>query len=104
MKTFEKEYGFEASIRKWKSKLDEWKFSTNLRTDRMLFVFAKREKRAVEEGKDTMFFHEGSQIKRHKIEGFKRRNMRNQKAAENIDAIYATQKPQSINVQYSTPS
>jgi hypothetical protein len=52
----------------------------------MLFVIAKGEKRAEEEGKDTIFFHEGSQIKRQKIERFKRRNMLNQEAAENVDA------------------
>jgi hypothetical protein len=52
----------------------------------VLFVLAKGEKRAEEEGKDTIFFHEGSQIKRQKIERFKRRNILNQEAAENVDA------------------
>jgi len=73
-------------MRKWKLEFDEWKFNKNLRTGEMFFVLAKGAKRADEEGKDTTFFHGGSQIKRQKIERFKRRNIPNQKAAENVDA------------------
>ncbi len=39
----------------------------------MKIVVAKKEKRAREEGKDTVFFHHGSLIPSEKIENFKRR-------------------------------
>ena len=71
-------------MRKWKQKLDEWKFNKNLRTDEMLFILAKGKKRAEEEGKDTHFLHEGVPIKRQKIERFRKRCLLKQQAVESI--------------------
>ncbi len=62
-----------SSVRKWKMILDSWKFNKNVKTEEMLFVVAKAEKKAGEEGKETVFFYEGVEIKEDKIERFKRR-------------------------------
>ncbi|KUJ15238.1 uncharacterized protein LY89DRAFT_670738 [Mollisia scopiformis] len=98
MHTFEQKYGLKASMRKWKLKLDEWKFNKNIRTDEMLFVLAKGEKRAKHDGKDTVFFHGGSRIKRQKIEKFKRKSVANQQTDGTVDS----KTPEAI--RYHTPS
>lgn len=66
--------------------LDAWKFSKNLRTEEMLFVVAKGEKRAGEEGKETLFLHGGTQITREKIEKFKRRRIAYPKQVDDVNA------------------
>jgi hypothetical protein len=47
----------------------------------MMFVVAKANGRAGEEGKDTVFLHGGSQITSEKIEKFKRRKISNDREA-----------------------
>jgi hypothetical protein len=61
------------SERKWKEKLKEWKFDKNISATNMSIVVAKAEKRAREEGKETVFFHGDCQISPERIQQFKRR-------------------------------
>jgi len=61
------------SLRKWKMKLKEWNFEKHLSKTDMAVIVAKSEKRLREEGKQTAFFHGGSQITLEKLENFKRR-------------------------------
>jgi hypothetical protein len=65
----------EDSERKWKEKLKEWKFEKNIPANDMSFIVAKAEKRAREEGKETIFFHRETQVTRERIEQFKRRKI-----------------------------
>jgi hypothetical protein len=62
-------------LRKWKDKLKEWGYEKHLHKREMKFVAAKGEKRFMEEGKDTLFFHGGILITKEKIENFKRRKV-----------------------------
>ncbi|CZS97693.1 uncharacterized protein RAG0_06645 [Rhynchosporium agropyri] len=75
MRIIEEKYGFKASPRKWKMKLKEWNFEKYFPATIMSFAVAKTEKRKVDEGKDTVFFHGDSLIPSEKIEHFKRRKM-----------------------------
>jgi hypothetical protein len=61
------------SRRKWKAKLKDWGFDKHLSERDMKFVVAKAEKRSMEEGKETEFFHNGSLISNTKIGNCKRR-------------------------------
>ena len=61
--------------RKWKDKLKEWGYEKNLYMREMKFVAVKGDKRLMEEGKDTLFFHKGTLISKEKIENFKRRKV-----------------------------
>jgi hypothetical protein len=54
-------------------KLKEWEFDKHLTEQEMKIVVAKGKKRAMEDGKDTVFLHNGSLIPPTKIENFKRR-------------------------------
>jgi hypothetical protein len=56
-------------------KLKEWGYDKYLSTTEMQIVIAKAEKRAREEGKETMFFHGESQITTKRIENFKKRKL-----------------------------
>jgi len=60
--------------RKWKLKLKEWEFDKKLTEKTMKILVAKAEKRA-REGKETVFYHGGSQIASKKIERFKRQKL-----------------------------
>jgi hypothetical protein len=62
-------------VRKWKEKLKEWNFDKNISASDMTIVLSKVEKRAREEGKDTVIFHGGTSITRERIEQFKRRKI-----------------------------
>jgi hypothetical protein len=92
MRTIEESHGFKArsgfgtslsasllwtnafcSVRKWKMQLKAWNFDKNVSAMDMGIVAAKAEKRAREEGKETIFFHGDSQISSERIEYFKRR-------------------------------
>jgi hypothetical protein len=54
-------------------KLKEWGFDKHLTEKETKIVVAKAEKRARDEGKDTVFYHNGRLIPPTKIENFKRR-------------------------------
>jgi len=56
-------------------KLKEWNFDKNLTAKEMMTVVARKEKRARDENKDTVFMHYGSLIPPTKIEKFKRRKI-----------------------------
>jgi hypothetical protein len=94
MRTIEESHGFKArsgfetslsvsllwtnafcSVRKWKMQLKAWNFDKNVSATDMGIVAAKAEKRAREEGKETIFFHGDSQILPERIEYFKRRKI-----------------------------
>ncbi|KAI6710695.1 hypothetical protein JHW43_006753 [Diplocarpon mali] len=77
MRIIEEKYGFKASPRKWKMKLKEWNFEKYFPSAIMSFAVAKREKRKIDEGKETVFYHGDSLIPSEKIEHFKRRKMTN---------------------------
>jgi hypothetical protein len=61
-------------------KLKEWSFKKYLPSADMSIIVAKAEKRASDEGKETIFFHNETQIAYEKIEHFKRK--KNTNAAE----------------------
>ena len=61
------------SERKWKEKLKEWKFDKNVSSTHMNILIAKAEKRAREDGKETVFFYGETQISAERIKQFKRR-------------------------------
>lgn len=54
-------------------KLKEWGYEKHLTETEMKIVVAKAEKRLSEEGKDTIFLHNGVHIPATKLENFKRR-------------------------------
>jgi hypothetical protein len=60
------------SERKWKEKLKGWKFEKNMTANDMSALVAKHEKPKRDEGKETKFFHSGSEIKSEKFENFKK--------------------------------
>ncbi|KAF8863776.1 hypothetical protein BDZ45DRAFT_88170 [Acephala macrosclerotiorum] len=64
---------FKASPRKWKEKLREWNFDKNLTKNEMKVVIAKAEKRATEEGKETIFFHRGNMVPPAKFSAWQKR-------------------------------
>jgi hypothetical protein len=64
---------FKGSERKWKEKLKEWNFDKKISARDMNILVAKAEKRVREDGKETTFFHGGSQITKERIDQFKRR-------------------------------
>jgi len=70
------------SERKWKDKLKEWNFDKNISNHDMSIVVAKSNKRARDDGKETVFFHGETQITPQRIEQFKRR--KTGKAAEPV--------------------
>lgn len=53
--------------RKWKEKLREWNFDKNLTKREMKIVVAKAEKRALEDGKETIFFQNENPIPPAKV-------------------------------------
>jgi UDP-2,3-diacylglucosamine pyrophosphatase LpxH len=53
--------------------LKEWNFDKKISARDMSILVAKAEKRVREDGKDTIFFHGGSQITKERIDQFKRR-------------------------------
>jgi len=56
-------------------KLKEWNFDKHLSQTDMAVIVSKGEKRTREEGKETLFFHGGLQIRPEKLENFKRRKI-----------------------------
>jgi hypothetical protein len=62
-----------SSPRKWKQKLKEWGFEKYVGASNRQFVLEKLISRQKREGKDTLFFHGGTQIPANKIEAFRRR-------------------------------
>ncbi|PMD60667.1 uncharacterized protein K444DRAFT_387287, partial [Hyaloscypha bicolor E] len=97
MSTIFEQHGFEASERKWKDKLKEWNFDKNISSRDMSIVVAKSDKRARDNGKETVFFHGETQITRQRIEQFKRRKI--WKAAEPVSPGADT----PFNITYHTP-
>jgi ribosomal protein L2 len=75
-----------SSERKWKEKLKEWKFDKNISSNDMSAIVLKAEKRAREEGKETIFFHGGTEITRERIEQFKRRKINKENQALSQEA------------------
>ncbi|KUJ16030.1 uncharacterized protein LY89DRAFT_783260 [Mollisia scopiformis] len=73
MLLIETRYNFKRSERKWKAKLKEWNFVKNVTKAEMKVVVAKAEKRATEDGKDTLFLHHGNIIPPEKVANWKRR-------------------------------
>ncbi|KAG0649866.1 hypothetical protein D0Z07_3656 [Hyphodiscus hymeniophilus] len=73
MRMIEETRGFKASPRKWKEKLEEWKFEKYLSAQSMSTIVAKAQERADKEGKETVFFHRKNQISEERIETFKKR-------------------------------
>jgi len=61
------------SERKWKSKLKEWGFDKHIPAKDMQVLVAKAEKRARDEGKETVFFQGEAEIAPKRFENFKRR-------------------------------
>jgi hypothetical protein len=62
-----------ASERKWKEKLKEWGFQKNRPSREMAILISKRDKRLRDEGKDTIFFQNGAEIRGGRLENFKKR-------------------------------
>lgn len=62
-----------ASERKWKEKLKEWGFQKNRPSREMAILVSKRDKRLRDEGKDTIFFQNGAEIRVERLESFKKR-------------------------------
>ena len=60
------------SERKWKEKVKEWGFEKNVPTRDMNFIVAKAEKRKAE-GKETIFYRNGTQFDESTIEQFKKK-------------------------------
>jgi len=54
-------------------KLKEWQFEKNLSATDMSIIVTKREKRLGDEGKETLFFRSGVQIRDNKFDNFKKR-------------------------------
>lgn len=69
-------------VRKWKTKLKEWNFEKYLSNRNMNIIVAKGKKRALEEGKDTIFVYHGSTIPASKIQNYSKRS----KVARNSDS------------------
>jgi hypothetical protein len=61
------------SERKWKMQLMTWGFAKYVPASHMRILVAKAEKRAREEGKETIFFNGQNQIAPERIEHFKKR-------------------------------
>ncbi|KAH8780621.1 hypothetical protein F5882DRAFT_500542 [Hyaloscypha sp. PMI_1271] len=115
MNAISEQHGFEASERKWKDKLKEWNFDKNISSHDMSIIVAKSDKRARDEGKETVFFHGETQITRQRIEQFKRR--KTWKAAEPVSpgvgeykglTLYIwkptyTKEDTPFNITYHTP-
>ncbi|TVY25108.1 hypothetical protein LHYA1_G005969 [Lachnellula hyalina] len=62
MNKIELEHGFKASVRKWKNKLKDWGFDKNIPAQDMQILVAKAEKRARDDGKETIFSMEGRKL------------------------------------------
>lgn len=62
-----------ASERKWKQKLKDWGFQKNHAAKDIAILISKRAKRLRDDGKETVFFQDGIQIRMGKLENFKRR-------------------------------
>lgn len=60
------------SERKWKEKIKEWKLTKKVPTKDMSIMVAKAEKRKIDQGKDTLFHHNGIKVAHHKIEKIKK--------------------------------
>jgi hypothetical protein len=58
-------------------KLKSWGYEKYLSSADKKILVAKADKRTREEGKNTAFFHRGSEIQPNKIECFKKRKMTN---------------------------
>lgn len=65
--------------------IKEWNFEKNLSKSDMAILVSKAEKRAREEGKETVFYTRGQKIGAEKFESFKRRKMA-VSAAASLDA------------------
>lgn len=64
------------SLRKWKGKVkNEWRFEKNVSAKDMQVLVAKAEKRARDEGKETVFWHAGVRIRPERVENFKKRKI-----------------------------
>ncbi|CAG8976168.1 hypothetical protein HYALB_00010426 [Hymenoscyphus albidus] len=74
MARIEISHGFTASLRSWKLKLKEWRYKKNMSPNTMRWVVSKDGKRD-HETKDTDFFFNGIEIKKERIENFKRRKI-----------------------------
>ena len=48
------------SERKWKEKMKEWEFDKNIPAKEMGFMAAKARKRELEEGKETVYYRNGT--------------------------------------------
>ncbi|KAE8443759.1 hypothetical protein EG329_001353 [Mollisiaceae sp. DMI_Dod_QoI] len=68
----ERRFGYQKSVRNWKSKLRDWGFDKNV-TINMKFMLAKSEKRARDEGKDTEFKRNGILVPPQTLQQFKKR-------------------------------
>ncbi|KUJ17416.1 uncharacterized protein LY89DRAFT_718116 [Mollisia scopiformis] len=90
-------YQFKASERKWKEKLKSWKFEKNVSSAAMGILIAKSEKRKREEGKETQFFHGGAEIKKMRLESFKKRRV-----VDFLDAVSPTAET-PVGITYCTP-
>jgi hypothetical protein len=55
--------------------IKEWKFEKHLKAENMMTVLTKAEKRARDEGKESIFFHAGSEISNQRIVNFKKRKI-----------------------------
>ncbi|TVY33465.1 hypothetical protein LOCC1_G007635 [Lachnellula occidentalis] len=97
MNTIEVKHGFKASERKWKDKLKEWGFDKNIPAQHMRILVAKAEKRARDDGKETVFLHRGFQVGQEKLEHFKRR-----KKTQLMEAASPSAETPP-NITYNTP-
>ena len=57
---------------------NEWHFEKNFAAKDMQVLLTKAEKRAREEGKQTVFFHAGTLINPERLENFKKRKTVNE--------------------------
>lgn len=57
----------------YKKRIKKWKLEKNVKKDVMELMIKKREKRKVEEDKDTQFSINGHQVSEERLERFKKR-------------------------------
>ncbi|KUJ07828.1 uncharacterized protein LY89DRAFT_789494 [Mollisia scopiformis] len=93
----EQKYSFKASLRKWKMQIKEWHFDKNLTKNDMAILVAKAQKRARDEGKETIFYHQDQEVSAERLSNFKKRKVdaASPSAATPMNITYATPKAQS---------
>ena len=61
------------SVRQWKNKIRDWELEKNISASSMRFVISKRNKRAQDDHKETVFYYYNNEIDDERIDRFVRR-------------------------------